>query len=209
MSRPPQSLPAAVPGASEPGARVLPAPRPHSTYLTYLTHLTRLTCLSRSTLLRSHARFRRLLPPLLLALPSVVLADSTNTLRLRADLPDAGLSAVRALAALAIVLAVFFGGVWLYRNGQRLAWRKSGPPKLAILESRPLGNRYALHVVGYEQQRLLIGSSPAGLSLLSQLPAATEAPQAAPAAPPEPVPFVQYLQRLLRGQPDSKPGGAR
>jgi flagellar biogenesis protein FliO len=124
-------------------------------------------------------------------------AQATNALTLHHDLPEVGLSAVRALGALALVLAVFFGGVWLFRNGQRLAWRKNGPPRLSILESRPLGNRFALYVVGYEQQRMLIGSSPAGLSLLSQLPAAAEA-----AAPPVPTPesasFKECLQQVLR-----------
>jgi flagellar biogenesis protein FliO len=112
-------------------------------------------------------------------------------------LHDVGVSAIRVCAALAIVLAVFFAGVWLFRNGQRIAWRKTGAPKLAILESRPLGNRFALHVVGYEQQRLLIGSSPAGLSLLSPLPPATET-KGESAAPVESASFLQCLQSVLR-----------
>jgi flagellar biogenesis protein FliO len=124
-------------------------------------------------------------------------AQATNALTLHSDLPEVGLSAIRAFAALALVLAIFFGGVWLYRNGQRLAWRKSGPPRLSILESRPLGNRFALYVVGYEQQRMLIGSSPAGLSLLSQLPAAAEGPEQ-PVAPQESASFTQCLQQVLR-----------
>jgi flagellar biogenesis protein FliO len=118
---------------------------------------------------------------------------------IHSDLPNVGLSAIRALAALAFVLAIFFGGVWLFRNGQRLAWRKNGVPKLAILETRPLGNRFAIYVVGYEQQRLLIGSSPAGLSLLSQLPpgaaAAVEPAAAAPAGDPS---FAALLQQTFQ-----------
>jgi flagellar biogenesis protein FliO len=140
----------------------------------------------------------------LLALAPPALADSPNTLALRTELPDAGLSAIRTLAALIIVLCLFFGGVWLYRHTQRLAWRKTGPPKLAILESRPLGNRYALYVVGYEQQRMLIGSSPAGLSLLSQLPPAAAAPQEAVAPPLQPLSFPQCFQQLLSGRLGSK-----
>jgi len=126
-----------------------------------------------------------------------VFAQATNTLSLHSDLPEVGLSAIRALGALALVLAVFFGGVWLFRNGQRLAWRKTGAPRLAILESRPLGNRFALYVVGYEQQRMLIGSSPAGINLLSQLPPATES-QREPLAPAKVVSFTQCLQQVLR-----------
>ncbi len=147
------------------------------------------------------------LVPLLVALPSAALADPANTLTLRTELPDAGLSAIRTLAALVIVLCLFFGGVWVYRNSQRLAWRKSGLPKLAILESRPLGNRYALHVVGYEQQRLLIGSSPAGLSLLSQLPPAAAAPPEAVAAAPAPASFTLCFQQLFKARLGSKTEG--
>jgi flagellar biogenesis protein FliO len=125
------------------------------------------------------------------------LAQATNTLTLHSDLPEVGLSAIRALGALALVLAIFFGGIWLFRNGQRLAWRKTGEPRLAILESRPLGNRFALYVVGYDQQRMLIGSSPAGISLLSQLPPSAEA-QTEPIAPPKGASFTQCLQQVLR-----------
>jgi flagellar biogenesis protein FliO len=124
-------------------------------------------------------------------------AQATNTLTLHSDLPEVGLSAIRALGALALVLAVFFGGVWMFRNGQRLAWRKTGAPRLAILESRPLGNRFALYVVGYEQQRMLIGSSPAGINLLSQLPPSAEV-QMEPVAPPKGASFTQCLQQVLR-----------
>jgi flagellar biogenesis protein FliO len=125
----------------------------------------------------------------------------------RPELPNVGLSAIRAFAALAIVLAVFFGGVWLYRNGQRLAWRRTGPPRLNIVESRALGNRYALYVVGYEQQRLLVGSSPAGLTLISPLPPAAEsaAEAVSPAQPAEPVSFAACLRQVLKR---SRPGAS-
>ena len=122
------------------------------------------------------------------------LAQAPNALTLHTELPEVGLSAIRALAALALVLAIFFGGVWLFRNGQRLAWRKTGPPRLSILESRALGSRFALYVVGYDQQRMLIGSSPAGLNLLSQLPPAVDAPA-------QTVPVVAQASRLCNVPP--------
>jgi flagellar biogenesis protein FliO len=124
------------------------------------------------------------------------LAQATNTLALHPDLPAVGVSALRAFGTLAIVFAIFFAGVWLFRNGQRIAWRKTGPPKLAILETRTLGNRFALYVVGYEQQRLLVGGSPAGLILLTQLPPVAGTGNAA-AAPSENASFTQCLQRVL------------
>jgi flagellar biogenesis protein FliO len=91
---------------------------------------------------------------------------------------------------------LFFGGVWLFRKSQRFTWRKNGQPRLAILESRTLGNRIALYVVGYEQQRMLIGSSPAGLSLLSHLPPSPD-PVPPAAAPASGATFTQCLQQVL------------
>ena len=141
--------------------------------------------------------FHRLLVLLVLCAAPAGFAQSTNTLTLHPDLPDVGVSALRVFGALAIVLAVFFAGIWIFRNGQRIAWRKTGAPKLAIIETRPLGNRFALYVVGYEQQRLLIGSSPAGLNVLSQLPPATET-KSEIATPAESASFIQCLQQVLK-----------
>jgi flagellar biogenesis protein FliO len=138
-----------------------------------------------------------LVPLLTITAAPTALAQTTNTLMLHSDLPDVGLSAIRALGALALVLAIFFGGVWLFRNGQRLAQRKTGEPRLAILETRSLGNRFALYVVGYEEQRLLIGSSPAGINLLSQLPPAAES-QTEPVTPAKTASFTECLQQVLR-----------
>ena len=89
-----------------------------------------------------------------------------------ADLPSAASSLFRVLGALALVLAFFFGGVWLFRNWQRTVSAKGLAPKLNILETKSLGQRHALYVVGYEQQRLLIAASPAGVTMLTTLPAA-------------------------------------
>jgi flagellar biogenesis protein FliO len=89
-------------------------------------------------------------------------------------LPDMGLSLLRVSGALAFVLAVFFGGVWLFRNWHRFTSARGRTPKLSVLEVRPLGNRHALYVVGYEEQRLLLSASPAGVTLLTQLPPGKE-----------------------------------
>lgn len=113
-----------------------------------------------------------------------------------ADLPEAGLSVLRVFGALALVLALFLGGVWLFRNWQRLMVKNGRAPKLNVLEARPLGNRYALYVIGYEQQRFLIAASPAGVRLLSELPP-VEAGDGAPAAAAHPVPFAQALPQVL------------
>lgn len=100
---------------------------------------------------------------------------STNALP-TPPLPDMAATAsslFRVFGALALVLAVFFGGVWLFRNWQRTVIAKGIAPKLNILETKSLGQRHAIYVVGYEQQRLLIAASPAGVTMLSTLPVAT------------------------------------
>ena len=143
-----------------------------------------------------NASFYRFPLLLILAIVPTGLAESTNTLALHTNLPALGVSAIRAFGALALVFAIFFAGIWLFRNGQRIAWRKTGPPKLAILETRALGNRLSIYVVGYEQQRLLVGGSPAGLRLLTELPAATGTPDEA-TSPPENISFTQCLHKVL------------
>ncbi len=100
-----------------------------------------------------------------------------------AEMPSAASSLFRVLGALALVFAMFFGGVWLFRNWQRTVIAKGQAPKLAILETKALGQRHAIYVVGYEQQRLLIAASPAGVAMLTTLPdapvtATDEAPTA-------------------------------
>ncbi|HZM01867.1 MAG TPA: hypothetical protein VFC44_02490, partial [Candidatus Saccharimonadales bacterium] len=77
-------------------------------------------------------------------------------------LPNAGASICRVFGALILVIALFLGGVWLFRNWQRLAIQKGGGAKLNLIEVKSLGQRQALYVVGYQQQRMLLASSPAG-----------------------------------------------
>jgi flagellar biogenesis protein FliO len=92
-------------------------------------------------------------------------------------------SLFRVLGALALVLALFFGGVWLFRNWQRVAINQGHAPKLNIIETKSLGQRHALYVIGYEQQRLLISASPSGVTMLTTLPNAPAGNSEAPAAP--------------------------
>jgi len=113
-------------------------------------------------------------------------------------LPDVGVSFVRVLGALALVIGVFLGGVWLFKNWQRLTVQRGRAPKLNVLETRSLGGRQALSVVGYEQERFLISSSPAGVTLLSHLPSATEE-ETAP-KPSSPPPFARALAQVLKGR---------
>ena len=116
------------------------------------------------------------------------------------DPPSIGVSFLRLLGALAIVLALFFAGIWLFRNWQRLSHHEGQGPKLSVLETKSLGHRQALHVVAYEQQRLLISSTPTGLSLLTHLPTADSEIVNRPAKPALPLPqftFVEALQNVI------------
>ena len=102
---------------------------------------------------------------------------STNLPPISPVLPEAGFSVIRVFGALTLVLGIFLGGAWLFRNWQRLALKRGGrPAQLQIIETRSLGGRHALYVVGYQQQRLLLASSPAGVTLVSHLPGA-DAPE--------------------------------
>lgn len=127
-------------------------------------------------------------------------ADTNSVAGPPLPLPDAGVSVLRVFGALALVIALFLGGVWLFRNWQRLVVQRGRTPKLNILESRPLGNRHGLHVIGYEQQRLLIACSPNGVTLISQLPAADAPKDTASAAVfhPSSEVFKQVLARALK-----------
>ena len=116
-------------------------------------------------------------------------------------LPAAGPSIVRVMGALALVLGIFFGGVWLYRNWQRLTIQRGRAPKLNVIETRPLGGKHALYVIGYEQERFLLSASPTGVSLLTHLPTATqdssETTTDTTQAPPS---FAQALTKVLKGK---------
>ncbi|MBI4324911.1 MAG: flagellar biosynthetic protein FliO [Chloroflexi bacterium] len=101
-----------------------------------------------------------------------LLGQTTNAVALAAPKAEIGFSLLRLGGAFALVLALFFGGVWCFRNGQRMALYRGRVPKLDVLEVKSLGARQALYVVGYEQQRLLLASSPQGITLVSHLPAA-------------------------------------
>jgi flagellar protein FliO/FliZ len=114
-------------------------------------------------------------------------------------LPDAGGSLLRVTGALAFVIGIFLGGAWLFKNWRRFAVKQGRGPKLHVLETRPLGGRHAVYVLGYEQQRFLISASPTGVSLLSHLPAAENDSSNGAADIPRPA-FTQALAQVLKGK---------
>jgi flagellar biogenesis protein FliO len=120
--------------------------------------------------------------------------SATNAAGLAASAPDPGASIFRVFGALILVVAIFLGGVWLYRNWQRLSVQRGGGAKLNLIEVKSLGQRQALYVVGYQQQRMLLASTPTGVTLVSHLPAAEEATEAASAPR---LSFAEAFQHVL------------
>src|SRR5262245_42853216 len=125
-------------------------------------------------------------------------AESTSNVALNGSLGDVGASLGRVMLALAVVLGIFLGGVWLFRNWQRLTIHRGRSPKLNVVEARSLGGRHALYVVGYEQERFLVAASPTGINLLTHLPPAEA--EAAADSTPAPTTFTQALAQKLRGK---------
>ncbi len=126
-------------------------------------------------------------------------AQTTNAPLVAPTLPDTGVSLLRVTGALALVLGLFLGGAWFFRNWQRLAIQRGHAPKLNILETRSLGARQAVFVVGYEKQRFLVATSPAGVNLLSHLPdCETAENETASDKQSGPMPFAQALARVLK-----------
>lgn len=123
---------------------------------------------------------------------------STNLPSISPALPDTSFSVIRVFGAFVLVLALFLAGVWLFRNWQRLALRRGQPSQLHILEMKALGGKHALYVVGYQQQRLLLASSPAGVALVSHLPAA-DVTEIEPANLSRET-FVQVLQQAVQSK---------
>jgi flagellar biogenesis protein FliO len=128
-------------------------------------------------------------------------AETTNSalaLPATGSFPDPTGSLLRILGAFALVIGIFFGGVWLFKNWQRLAVQRGRAPKLNVLETRSLGGRHAVYVVGYEQERFLIAASSNGVTLLSHLAAGNE-PDAETKAAPAPS-FSEALKQVLKGK---------
>lgn len=120
---------------------------------------------------------------------------STNSLPLvEPSLPGAWASLLRLFGAMLVVMAIFLAAAWIFRKWLMQGPATRSPGKLRILEIRPLGHRHALYVVGYEQQRLLLASSPSGVVFLSSLPASDASE---PPAVPAPNSFLEALRQVI------------
>lgn len=113
--------------------------------------------------------------------------------------PDASLAGafIRLAGAFALVIALFIGLVWAWKRWGADAAVRGRSRRLHVLESRSIGNRQSVIVVGYENERLLLGSSPQGVCLLTRLPESLdETPESTPAAATGPR-FVDALSAVL------------
>jgi flagellar biogenesis protein FliO len=116
------------------------------------------------------------------------------------SLPNATAAFLRVMGALALVIGIFLAGVWMFKNWQRVALQRGRGPKLNILETRSLGGRHAIYVVGYEQERFLIASSPGGVNFLTHLPAAAGNDATASTGDPSTPTFNQTLSQALKNK---------
>jgi flagellar biogenesis protein FliO len=113
--------------------------------------------------------------------------------------PSVAFSVLRMIGALCLVLSLFFAGVWAYRNSNRFAGKRGRTAKLRVLETRSLGHRHSIAVVAYDQQRILLATSPTGVTMLTHLP---EASAQEVEAEPAPLPnfSTAFLQALSAGR---------
>ncbi|ATX78571.1 flagellar biosynthetic protein FliO [Mariprofundus aestuarium] len=74
---------------------------------------------------------------------------------------------VQSVAALAVVLAVFAGVVWLLRRLQTSTQSRHGE-HMKVVRRLPLDTKHSLVEVAYDGRHYLIGLSPAGMTSISQ-----------------------------------------
>lgn len=77
---------------------------------------------------------------------------------------------LRMVAAFAVVIGVLLFGAWAFRKSRFFSLYRAGPSQLRILETRSLGYRNSLFVVGYQHRRYLLAASSTRVNLVSQLP---------------------------------------
>jgi flagellar biosynthetic protein FliO len=73
----------------------------------------------------------------------------------------------QSVAALAVVLAVFAGLVWLLRRFQASTQSRHGE-HMKVVRRLPLDTKHSLVEVAYDGRHYLIGLSPAGMTSIFQ-----------------------------------------
>jgi flagellar biosynthetic protein FliO len=112
--------------------------------------------------------------------------------------PSMGAAVFRMVGSLALVIAIFFAAAWVFRNMHRFKAAGANQRKLQVLEGKSLGPRQAVYVVAYEHQRLLIGASAQGLTLLTHLPEGEPHTETAPVEKAGRVLSVSFGEALMQ-----------
>ena len=111
--------------------------------------------------------------------------------------PSVGASVFRMIGGLFVVISVLMIGAWAFRNRERFVGNRIRESKLRVLESRSLGARHSICVVAYDHQRILLSTSPTGVSMLTHLPdASLEEIQAEAKSPALPTFSEAFMQAL-------------
>lgn len=105
---------------------------------------------------------------------------------------------LRMVGALLVVFAVFLAAVWFFKRSRFFTIYQGTTPQLRILETKALGYRNSLIVVGYHHRRFLLAVSPSAVSVVSVLPdgvlKAGESESSMPA--PEEIDSGEFAKRL-------------
>lgn len=104
---------------------------------------------------------------------------------------------LRMTGALIVVFALFLGGIWFFKRSRLFALYQGGNSQLRVIETRSIGFRNNLVVVGYNQQRFLLSVSATGVNLVTALPDAEMEEEPAPVAV-SPSSFAEQLTALVR-----------
>jgi len=83
---------------------------------------------------------------------------------------SSGLSSIKALLALLIVLALILGGAWAARRFLPFLPQTSQKnDQIQVLSMRALGPRRSIHLLQVDGHRLLVGSTDTNISLVKEL----------------------------------------
>jgi flagellar biosynthetic protein FliO len=104
----------------------------------------------------------------MLILTSVVTAGAQE-----AGGPDLGVSSLKALSALILIIALILVLAWLARRYLKFLPKGTGHANnIQVVSTRSLGPKRAVYLLEVEGRRLLVGSAESGVSLLQDFGAA-------------------------------------
>lgn len=81
---------------------------------------------------------------------------------------------LRALASVVVVIAALAAFVWVMRRGVLKVGRFASRQAIVVETAVAMGDRRSLVIVSVEGRRLLLGSTPASLSFITDLAPAPE-----------------------------------